>query len=111
MQEFRAKCRTSQDLICSTIPWASAEADKAVARGGNPPEERLLAELLVANEELLDALKMYDDLEKVGVEQKEFERKQAEFKVCQTSRDSQLLLSFSPATRFGRDIVLHADTR
>lgn len=88
-QEFYAKCRSSQELIYAQIPWASAGAERS--RQGNPPravngsypnllsredesptaltvEEELLAALLAANEALLEALRLYDDLERVAVE-------------------------------------------
>lgn len=44
-------------------------------------EEHLLAELLGANEELLEAIKMYTDLERVGIEQGALERALADQKV------------------------------
>ena len=88
-QEFYAKCRSSQELIYAQIPWASAGAERS--RQGNVPraangsypnlhsredespteltvEEELLAALLVANEALLEALRLYDDLERVAIE-------------------------------------------
>ena len=60
-----------------------------MSRGGDSQEEKLLAELLVTNQELLDALQMYDDLVRVGVEQVELQRKQAEFKVRHAESTAQ----------------------
>ncbi|KAG6370719.1 hypothetical protein JVT61DRAFT_11105 [Boletus reticuloceps] len=88
--EFLNKCRASQELIYTQIPWASAgaersRADKAahqhprtqdliVANTEDAPnelttEEKLLAALLDANETLVAALRMYDDLARVASEQ------------------------------------------
>lgn len=44
-------------------------------------EEQLLAALLGANEELLEAIKMYEDLERAGQEHEKQERKIQERKV------------------------------
>lgn len=41
-------------------------------------EEKLLAALLGANEELLEALRLYDDLERVGIERDAEERSRKE---------------------------------
>ncbi len=49
--------------------------------GAEATEERLLSELLASNEELLDALQLYDQLERIGVEQRERESREAERKV------------------------------
>ncbi|KAG6882281.1 hypothetical protein C0995_015216, partial [Termitomyces sp. Mi166 len=83
IKEFYLKCRSSQELIFAQIPWASAEAEKSrVAKDkeamltGQPEEQRLeqtkreklLASLLSANAELMDALQQYDDLERVAIE-------------------------------------------
>lgn len=74
MQEFYAKCRMSQELIYAQIPWASAGAersrnqqDELRANGHSTlqqttQEELLLAEILRSNEELTDALRMYDEM-------------------------------------------------
>ncbi|KAG5633248.1 hypothetical protein DXG03_007946, partial [Asterophora parasitica] len=77
-QEFYLKSHASQELIFAQIPWASAGAEQSrVQRDqealllGMPEEvrmeqttkEKLLAALLTANAELIDALQQYDDLE------------------------------------------------
>lgn len=114
LQEFRAKCRVSQELICSTIPWASAEVDrsKSSSRGGESPEERLLAELLVTNQELLDALQLYDDTARSIAEQQERDRKRAESKVSLHLSTISTMNHFSCAvTRPGRHNVLPTYTR
>lgn len=92
-QEFYVKCRASQELIFAQIPWASAGAERSRAvqqngralphTNGSYPclqsredeaptestvEEELLAALLVANGALLEALRSYEDLERVAVE-------------------------------------------
>lgn len=95
-QEFYAKCRSSQELIHAQIPWASAGAERSRQAKGPPSnlrtpshtngsfpslqsreddspieltiEEELLAALLASNEALLEALRLYDDLERVAVE-------------------------------------------
>ncbi|KAK1227556.1 hypothetical protein PQX77_009466 [Marasmius sp. AFHP31] len=86
IKEFRVKCIASQELIAAQIPWASAGSErsrrelnaKLEAEGkpvageeeGETTEERLLGNLLNANEELLAALGQYEDLERVGRESK-----------------------------------------
>lgn len=60
----------------SQIPWATAGAERSRAqldhtgtrRRTDTREELLLADLLKANEELTEALRMYKDLERIGVE-------------------------------------------
>ncbi|TDL14857.1 hypothetical protein BD410DRAFT_796884 [Rickenella mellea] len=87
IKEFYRKCLASQELIYAQIPWASSRAErsreqaqatitpKGKVNGNNEwtRDENLLAELLKANEELTDALRVYDDLERLGVE-KEVQR-------------------------------------
>ncbi|KAI5118710.1 hypothetical protein M0805_004510 [Coniferiporia weirii] len=98
IKEFFTKCRASQELIYAQIPWASAGAERSRSRqqSSNDPrlnavpetpttrEERLLAELLGANEELTDALKIYSDIERIGleneVEQTARERSRVDFR-------------------------------
>lgn len=115
LQEFYAKCRSSQELIFAAIPWASAGAErsrraegrdgvqqKRSHSGGDPTqprsiqgqeehyeltvEERLLAELLAANEELTAALMQYDDLERVGIERDTEERSKKETRIDRNVR-------------------------
>lgn len=92
LQEFHAKCRASQELIFAQIPWASAGAERSrttknalanvrpvlthhassYSSDSTPAEltieEQLLAELLAANEDLLGALRVYEDLERLSIE-------------------------------------------
>lgn len=93
------KCRASQELIFAQIPWASAGAEKSIAnkekskdqnldvnnKSDGPQEstieEQLLAALLAANEELLEVLKQYDDLERVAMERKAEDRSRREVKM------------------------------
>ncbi|KAG6905297.1 hypothetical protein DXG01_003616 [Tephrocybe rancida] len=78
IKEFYLKCRSSQELI---LGLTSAEAERShVARdqealmNRHPEEqcleqttqEKLLASLLSANEELMDLLQQYDDLGESG---------------------------------------------
>ena len=80
LQEFLKKCRVGQEYLSSSIPWASSAAERSrqgIVSGDETKEEKLLAELLTANQELLDALQMYDDLERTATDQK----KNAERKV------------------------------
>lgn len=108
IQEFFTKCRASQDLIQTQIPWASAGAERSrirqleslgpdSMRNGEelPPtrEERLLGELLAANEELAEALRIYGDIERIGVEteaeKKARERSKVEVRVAPIVRTQQ----------------------
>ncbi|KAM6493422.1 hypothetical protein JOM56_011556 [Amanita muscaria] len=86
IREFYVKSRASQELIDSQIPWATAGAEHSrmsqsrtsqLLRPTNDPhaddeeqtiEERLLGDLLKANEELQSVLKQYKDLERVAFE-------------------------------------------
>ncbi|KAL4077659.1 hypothetical protein J3A83DRAFT_4215420 [Scleroderma citrinum] len=106
--EFLAKCRASQELIYGQIPWASAGAERSraeralergrrglsihdshqdlVASDDEPPseltiQEGLLAALLDANERLLGALGMYEDLARVAVEKATEERSKREVRM------------------------------
>ncbi|KAG6855626.1 hypothetical protein H0H87_012931 [Tephrocybe sp. NHM501043] len=96
IKEFYLKCRSSQELIFAQIPWASAEAERSRAAkdqealmNGHPEEqrleqttqERLLASLLSANAELMDALQQYDDLERVAMERMAEEMSRKETKM------------------------------
>jgi hypothetical protein len=84
-QEFYFKCHASQDFIATQIPWATAGADRsreqrtiqisllpqqeqAAQATELTVEEQLLADLLGANEELLESLRMYDELHALGLE-------------------------------------------
>jgi hypothetical protein len=105
VQEFCLKCRSSQELIFAQIPWATACAERSrLVRGESPifhvndsfptiatsrleyddssveltPQEQLLAALLDANEELLEALRVYDDLEGLAIERRTEERSRRE---------------------------------
>ncbi|KAF8064159.1 hypothetical protein FPV67DRAFT_1629149 [Lyophyllum atratum] len=96
IKEFYLKCRASQELIFAQIPWASAGAeqsrvqrDQEALAHGMPEEQRLeqttkeklLAALLTANAELVDALQQYDDLERVAMERKAEEVSRKETKM------------------------------
>jgi hypothetical protein len=80
LQEVRAKCKATQELVESHILWVTASADSARQRALHIPawlppsderdplgpaitsEERLLRNLLVVNDELLQALGKYDSV-------------------------------------------------
>ncbi|KAJ7233200.1 hypothetical protein C8J57DRAFT_1480382 [Mycena rebaudengoi] len=94
IKESHTKCRASQELIFAQIPWASAGAERSrvakdleekelqrmrknggVSNGNTTPaeplstrEEDLLMALLAANAELIEALQLYDDLERVAID-------------------------------------------
>ncbi|PFH50012.1 hypothetical protein AMATHDRAFT_75881 [Amanita thiersii Skay4041] len=84
IKEFFAKCRSSQELIYAQIPWASAGAERsrqarsqALQTGqladndnGQTREEKLLASLLKANEDLISALRQHEDIERVALERR-----------------------------------------
>ncbi|GJE86804.1 EF-hand protein [Phanerochaete sordida] len=93
IKEFVQRCRASQDWLSSNIPWASFHAERSRETHddtGETEEERLLAELLQANQELLDALKSYSDLEA----QTERDRKKGERRL----RALEAITSFNPTT-------------
>lgn len=116
VREFMAKCRSSQELIYAQIPWASAGAERSRAEKALQPEHRrsthgshqdlhtgldetpneftmeeeLLAALLDANEALLGALSMYDDLARVAIERATEERSRREVRMNRRQYDEQL---------------------
>ncbi|KAF7326913.1 hypothetical protein MVEN_02585200 [Mycena venus] len=93
---FHKRCVDAQDLIWSQIEWATASAERSREQAeqkerervctlnsmnpngnGSVPdlslstpvltrEEELLADLLASNEQLLEAIKLYDDLKRVA---------------------------------------------
>ncbi|KAF9256313.1 hypothetical protein L218DRAFT_221356 [Marasmius fiardii PR-910] len=72
---LRSKCVSSQELIVAQIPWATAGAERSRREMGQQAseettEEKLLGDLLAANEELMSALKQYEDLVMVGMLEK-----------------------------------------
>ncbi|KAH7911794.1 hypothetical protein BJ138DRAFT_1005899 [Hygrophoropsis aurantiaca] len=110
IREFYTKCRASQELIYTQIPWATAGAErsraersslghgrkrknrKQSAHGESSPnsddspseatvEEDLLAALLGANEVLFEALRMYDEFELLAVEKATEERSRREMRL------------------------------
>lgn len=98
IKEFHAKCISSQELICAQIEWATAGAERSralkdAARGEDRPEggdvppteltveEKLLAALLAANADLLEALGQYDDLQRVVIERKVEDRSRKEVRI------------------------------
>ncbi|KZV83821.1 hypothetical protein EXIGLDRAFT_701045 [Exidia glandulosa HHB12029] len=116
IKEFHTKCMASQDFIVAQIPWATANAERSrerlaeqqalaavAAANVNGPtaaqqqlshaetaEEQLLATLLFANQDLVEAFRQYDELERIGMqeaEEKEVEaRSRVETKTCFTQR-------------------------
>lgn len=94
------KCRASQELIYAQIPWASAGAERSRLANSRRQtvhespdgtveltiEERLLAALLGANEDLLEALRVYDDLERVAVEREAEEISRRDIKMDRSVR-------------------------
>ncbi|KAF8905168.1 hypothetical protein CPB85DRAFT_1315922 [Mucidula mucida] len=116
IQEFYLKCRQSQEIIYAQIPWATAGAERSRAakdqqrkrtqsnaslpllnspHGQSPDpkeltvEENLLAALLGANAEIVEALKQYDDLERVGMEREAEELSRRDVRM--DPRERQLL--------------------
>lgn len=80
VQEFREKCMKSQEIIGAQIDWATAAADRARADQLAPSgpgevvptvEEQLLQALVTAHGELIDVFKIYDDLERIAINERE----------------------------------------
>ncbi|KAJ7778428.1 hypothetical protein B0H16DRAFT_886714 [Mycena metata] len=85
VQELYQKCVESQEAIFSQIPWASAGAERSRAiqqresTTGNERlaapaftwEEGLLLEMLAANEALIGAIRLYDELAPAAVQRDE----------------------------------------
>ena len=122
-QEFHNKCRASQELIVAQIPWASAGAERsrvaAAAKrakesssdgGANgklvkkpakdatsdlTKEEKLLAALLNANEELIEVFRIYEELEKMAVTEME-EREVAKRSIVETKLDRTVRYPYDP---------------
>ncbi|KAI0688491.1 hypothetical protein BC835DRAFT_306317 [Cytidiella melzeri] len=126
IREFYTRCRASQELIYSQLNWAYSNAEKSreatnrvstrqhrIRSGGDPPmpihrsnsaeepaqltrEEELLAALLHSNEQLTEAIRLYDDLERVGLEREAEERSKKETRIDRSrvyyDQDGQALL-------------------
>jgi len=125
LQEFHNKCRASQELIVAQIPWASAGAERSRAAaaakratkesssdgGANgklvkksakdatsdlTKEEKLLAALLNANEELIEVFRIYEELEKMAVTEME-EREVAKRSIVETKLDRTVRHFYDPS--------------
>ncbi|KAI0920434.1 hypothetical protein AcW1_002174 [Taiwanofungus camphoratus] len=70
--------RPSIDSNRTTSPVSTTDTDRTPEL---TPEEQLLADLLAANEELMEALRVYDDLERVGLEREAEERSRKEIRM------------------------------
>ncbi|KAI9571856.1 hypothetical protein HD554DRAFT_2213278 [Boletus coccyginus] len=119
--EFLSKCRASQELIYTQIPWATAGAERSradkdayqharsrsvthesqqdliLADMEDAPneltvEEELLAALLDANEALVGALRMYDDLARVATERATVEKSRKEVKMDRRQLNDDFLV-------------------
>ncbi|KAI8998890.1 hypothetical protein BD414DRAFT_476348 [Trametes punicea] len=80
-KELLGRARASQDLIGSQIPWATTEAEKSrrsATTAAQTTQEELLAALLAAHEQLTECLNMYEDLERIAIEQDAEERLKTE---------------------------------
>lgn len=112
------KCRSSQELIFAQIPWATAQAERSRlaleqehearqrtlsnnSRNGVLPseddetvEEKLLADLLSANAELVEAFRQYDDLIRLAEEQKAEDRSRRDGRGERRVRQSLFCFSF-----------------
>ncbi|KAI0670647.1 hypothetical protein C8Q78DRAFT_1070191 [Trametes maxima] len=80
-KELLGRARASQDLIGSQIAWATTEAEKSrrvAPTAAETTQEQLLAALLAAHELLTESLKMYEDLERIAIEQEAEERMKTE---------------------------------
>lgn len=75
--------RPSIDSNRTTSPVSTTDTDRTPEL---TPEEQLLADLLAANEELMEALRVYDDLERVGLEREAEERSRKEIRMDRSVR-------------------------
>ncbi|KAH7882143.1 hypothetical protein F5I97DRAFT_1817699 [Phlebopus sp. FC_14] len=110
--EFLVKCRASQELIYTQIPWATAGAERSRAERAlgygrtrsssqqdflsanmeDAPteltvEEELLAALLDAHEALISSLSMYDDLARIAIEKATEEKSRRDVRMDRRVRD------------------------
>ncbi|KDQ17109.1 hypothetical protein BOTBODRAFT_53695 [Botryobasidium botryosum FD-172 SS1] len=113
IEEFHTKCLRSQDMVVAQIPWATAQADKSRTaallaytsdtESHTPPpvtaEENLLAALLAANEELQEAFRIYNELERLGRAEKE-EREVQERSLHETRLDRTKIEYVAPDGSF-----------
>ncbi|KAI9067071.1 EF-hand [Trametes sanguinea] len=80
-KELLSRARASRELIGSQIPWATTEAEKSrrsASAAEQTTQEDLLAALLASHEQLTECLKMYEDLERIAIEQEAEERLKTE---------------------------------
>jgi hypothetical protein len=103
IQEFRKKCLSSHELIYAQIPWATATSEhsrknqlfnheistteKTNSGAQETSEEKLLGALLKTNEELQEALRLYDDLAQLAVERKTQQKSKKDFQSQQKNSD------------------------
>lgn len=70
-KELYSRCLTSQERISTQISRASASADRTRNEGtsaGEQTQEHLLGILLATEQELLQAIRMFDDLQRIAAE-------------------------------------------
>ena len=88
----KAHPKDSRPSIESNRSISATKGDSDRESSRSTVEEQLLAALLGANEELLEALRQYDDLERVGIERDAEERSRKETRIDRSVRflvDSQ----------------------
>ena len=81
---------TSSYVIHTQIPWATAGAERSRAHAIRSDdrstrlvttEEQLLADLLGANEELIESMRMYDDLQRLRGDREAEERSRQDIRM------------------------------
>ncbi|TFK37648.1 hypothetical protein BDQ12DRAFT_151185 [Crucibulum laeve] len=130
IKEFYLKCRSSQELIFAQIPWASAgaersrlaqDSDETHMKSEGPDnlpydtevekpveltaEEKLLAALLAANAELIEALNQYEDLERVAMERKAEDRSRKETRIDRRQVEHYISGAESPSHSADRNTL------
>lgn len=98
----RTNPKESRPSVESTRSYSTPKLDSDRESVRSTPEEQLLAALLGANEELLEALRLYDDLERVGIERDAEERSRKETRIDRSVSPRLILFSsmanFCPAS-------------
>ncbi|KAG0147402.1 hypothetical protein CROQUDRAFT_42959 [Cronartium quercuum f. sp. fusiforme G11] len=117
IQEFHSKCLQNQNQLLDDIPWATAQAEQARLHASSTPtlpntnpfaplvngavrdvckEEELLATLLAAHSDLIDAFRQYDEMDRLARSERELREAEARSKV-----DTRAQLGHSLPTDMG----------
>lgn len=105
-QEFHAKSVRAQMSLMDQMAWASSLADKSKSkreRDEPTAEEQAFAGLLDANEQLSEALKLHEEMEKMARDEREMQAaEERSRKETRLDRSVSLVPNFNALTPHSR---------